>query len=92
MRDPYSAIISPLRTEKGTFILRFNKYLFYVNKKANKTEIKRAIEEIYKVRVERVNTITVKGKARRVRLVEGKTPDWKKAIVTLKAGEKIDVT
>ncbi len=92
MKDPYSAIISPLRTEKGTKLLSFNKYLFYVNKKANKIEIREAIEEIYKVKVERVNTITVRGKKKRVRFVEGKTPDWKKAIVTLKQGEKIDIT
>ena len=92
MKDSYSAIISPLRTEKGTNLLPFNKYLFYVTKSANKIEIRQAIEEIYKVKVEKVNTITVRGKKKRVRFVEGKTPDWKKAIVTLKQGEKIDIT
>ena len=92
MKSPYSVIISPLRTEKGTNLLLFNKYLFCAAKSANKIEIKNAVEEIYKVKVERVNTQTVKGKKKRVRLVEGKTSDWKKAIVTLKAGEKIDVT
>ena len=92
MKDPYSAIISPLRTEKGTKLLAFNKYLFYVTKSANKIEIREAIEEIYKVKVEKVNTITVRGKKKRVRFVEGKTPDWKKAIVTLRQGEKIEIT
>lgn len=92
MKDSYSTIISPLRTEKGTNLLPFNKYLFYVKKSANKIEIRKAIEEIYKVKVEKVNTITVRGKKKRVRFVEGKTPDWKKAIVTLKEGEKIDIT
>jgi large subunit ribosomal protein L23 len=92
MKDSYSLIVSPLRTEKGTRLLSFNKYLFYVNKKANKIEIRHAIEEIYKVKVERVNTVMVRGKKKRVRFAEGKTPDWKKAIVTLKQGDKIDIT
>ena len=91
MRDPYSVIMSPMRTEKGTGMLPYNKYLFWTYKNANKLEIKKAVEKIYKVKVERVNTITVKGKRRRVRLVEGKTADWKKAIVTLKQGDKIDL-
>lgn len=92
MKDAYTIIKSPLRTEKGTNFLPLNKYLFWVEKSANKTEIKGALEEIYKVKVEKVNTVTVRGKNRRVRYVEGKTPDWKKAIVTLKAGDKIDLT
>lgn len=92
MKDSYSVIKSPLRTEKGTYLLPLNKYLFWVDKKANKTEIKKAVEEIYKVKVEKVNTATVRGKKRRVRFVEGKTADWKKAIATLKEGEKIDIT
>ena len=92
MKDAYSVILSPLRTEKGSNLLVYNKYLFWVDKKANKIEIKHAIEEIYKVKVDRVNTATARGKKRRVRYVEGMTPDWKKAIVTLKPGEKIDIT
>ncbi|OGW75166.1 MAG: 50S ribosomal protein L23 [Omnitrophica bacterium RBG_13_46_9] len=92
MRDPYSIVISILRTEKGTHLLPINKYLFWVEKNANKLEIKSAVEEIYKVKVKKVNTTAVRGKNKRVRLVEGKTPDWKKAIVTLKPGEKIEVT
>jgi len=92
MKDSYSVIVSPLRTEKGTHLLPYNKYLFFVNKRANKIEIKHAVEEIYKVKVTSVNTVTMKGKKKRVRFHEGKTPDWKKAIVTLRQGEKIDVT
>ncbi|MGB2705883.1 MAG: 50S ribosomal protein L23 [Candidatus Omnitrophota bacterium] len=92
MKSPYSVIISPIRTEKGTRLLPLNKYLFWVDRVANKAEIKNAVKEIYKVKVEKVNTITARGKKRRVRYVEGKTPDWKKAIVTLKQGEKIDIT
>ena len=91
MRDPYVIILSPLRTEKGTNLLPFNKYFFWVDKKANKTEIKNAIREIYKVEVAKVNTVTVRGKKKRVRFAQGKTPDWKKAIVTLKEGHKIDL-
>ena len=81
MKTPYSIIISFFRTEKGTNLLPFNKYLFWVAKSSNKIEIKNAVEEIYKVKVVKVNTVTAKGKKRRVRFVEGKTPDWKKAVV-----------
>lgn len=91
-KSPYSVIMSPLRTEKGTKLLPFNKYVFWADKRANKIEIKNAVQEIYKVKVEKVNTLTVKGKNKRVRLVEGKTSDWKKAIVTLKPGDKIEIT
>ena len=92
MKDAYSVVLSPLRTEKGSNLLPFNKYIFWVDRDANKIEIKNAVQEIYKVKVEKVNTVTARGKKRRVRYVEGKTPDWNKAIVTLKQGEKIDMT
>lgn len=92
MKDPYSIIMHPFRTEKGTNIQeKENKYTFVVNGIANKVEIKKAVEEIYKVKVSKVNTVNVLGKWRRVRVVEGKRPDWKKAIVTLKKGEVIEV-
>jgi large subunit ribosomal protein L23 len=92
MKNPYSVIMSLLRTEKGGNLLPLNKYLFWVDKKANKIDIKSAVEELYKVKVAGVNTLTARGKKKRVRFVEGKTPDWKKAIVTLKSGDKIDIT
>jgi len=92
MKNPYSVILSPLRTEKGSVISQMRKYVFWVDKSANKLEIKKSIEEIYKVKVLTVNTLNVRGKKKRVRLVEGKTADWKKAIVTLKVGDKIDVS
>ena len=92
MEDTYKTLKSLLRTEKGTEMLPYNKYLFWVDRDANKISIKKAIEEVYKVKVKDVNTITSRGKKKRVRFQEGKTPDWKKAIVTLKEGEKIDVT
>lgn len=92
MQDPYSIILNPLRTEKGTNIqAKENKYIFKVGCHANKVEIRQAIEEIYKVKVEKVNTINTFGKWRRVRIVEGKRPDWKKAVVTLKEGETIEI-
>lgn len=81
-----------MRTEKGTNLLALNKYLFWVASSANKIEIKKAVKEIYKVTPKSVNIINVKGKKRRVRYKEGMTSGWKKALVTLKSGEKIDVT
>ncbi len=81
-----------LRTEKATTMLSLNKYLFWVDKKANKVEIRKAVEEIYKVKVAGVNTTMQRGKLRRVRSVQGKSPDWKKAVVTLHKGSKIEVS
>ncbi len=92
MKDPYEVIVSLLRTEKGSSLLLLNKYLFEVNRSVNKLQIKKAIEEIYKVKVKSVNVLMVRGKKRRLRYKTGKTPDWKKAVVTLKEGEKIEVT
>lgn len=92
MAEPYKIIKSLLQTEKSTTMLPENKYLFWVDKKANKIEIKKAVEHIYNVTVMKVNTQMARGKKRRVRYVEGKTPDRKKAIVQLKDGDKIEVT
>ena len=91
MKNPHDVVKGLLRTEKGANIMAMNKYLFWVDKKSNKIEIRKAVEGIYKVKVDNVNTLTVKGKPKRVRYTMGKTSDWKKAIVTLKSGEKIDV-
>lgn len=92
MKDSYDTIKSLIRTEKGFTMQPLNKYLFWVDLKANKIEIRKAIESIYKVKVAKVNTMMVRGKKKRVRYKEGKTSDWKKAIVTLNPGEKIEVT
>lgn len=92
MKTCYDIIKTLVRTEKGTMIEPQRKYLFQVAKKTNKIDIKRAVEEIYKVKVKSVNTVTVKGKLKRVRQEVGLTTPWKKAIVTLKEGEKIEVT
>ncbi len=91
MQSSYDIVKFPIRTEKGTEILKGNKYLFCVDIFANKIQIKKAVEEIYKVKVSKVNTVITRGKLRRIRYQEGKTPDWKKAIVTLRPGDKIEV-
>ncbi len=92
MRTSYEVLKGPLLTEKGTIIKeQDNKVLFRVVKEANKIEIKKAVEEIFKVKVDRVTTMIVKGKKKRMGRNVGKRPDWKKAIVTLKEGEKLDI-
>lgn len=88
----YDIIKNLVRTEKGTQLESDRKYLFQVAIKANKPEIKKAVEEIYKVKVAEVNTTKVPGKRKRVRQELGYTSSWKKAIVTLKEGQKIDAT
>ena len=78
-------------TEKGTALKEAdNKVMFKVAKEANKIEIKKAVEEIFKVKVDSVATINCKGKKKRLGRFEGRRPDWKKAIIKLKKGEKLD--
>jgi len=91
MKDPRDILRKPVVTEKSTSLLQDNKYTFIVDPAANKTEIKQAVESIFKVKVTKVNTLRVKGKIKRVRNIPGKTPDYKKAVVTLKAGDKIEI-
>lgn len=83
-------IIAPLVTEKsGQQMAAQNSYTFKVSVNANKVEIKKAIERIFSVRVLSVNTINMLGKPKKLGKYSGKRPDWKKAIVTLKPGDKI---
>lgn len=89
MKDYRDIIIKPIVTEKSMGLLADNKYTFIVDKRANKTEIKNAIENIFNVRVEKVYTMIVKGKPKRQGRSTGYTPDRKKAIVILKPGQKI---
>ena len=91
MVKAYKIIKSLLQTEKSAGMLPENKYLFWVDKRANKIEIKKAVESIYNVTVTKVNTQMARGKKKRVRYAEGKTPDRKKAIVQLKSGDKIEI-
>ena len=92
MITSYDIIKVILRTEKGAFLEPDRKYIFEVASRATKSDIKKAVEEIYNVKVQGVNTAVARGKLKRVRHQLGKTPDWKKAIVTLKEGQKIEVT
>ncbi|MFH1868234.1 MAG: 50S ribosomal protein L23 [Candidatus Omnitrophota bacterium] len=87
----YDIVKSLMRTEKGSTLLEMNKYIFWVSKPANKIQIKKAVEDIYKVHVVSVNTMNVKGKPKRVRYKLGHTSDWKKAVITLKQGDTIDI-
>lgn len=92
MKSPYEVIERPLVTEKSMAGAEMGKYSFRVNKDANKIEIAQAVEQVFNVKVADVNTMIVKGKKRRLgRRPEGKTPDWKKAIVSLKPGYKIEI-
>lgn len=92
MKTCYDILKSLIRTEKGTMLEKSNQYLFHVASFANKIEIRNAIEEIYKVKVKNVNTSIVRGKLKRVRTQQGSTTPWKKAVVTLKEGDKIETT
>jgi large subunit ribosomal protein L23 len=84
-------IIRPYQTEKTLELTeKLNQYAFIVNRNANKIQIRKAIEDAFKVKVVRINTILVKGKPRRYRGRIGRTQDYKKAFVTLKKGEKIE--
>ena len=92
MKEPQQIVQRPLLTEKGTRLKEnANQYLFRVAKRANKVEIKRAIETLFKVTVTDVRTLPVRGKARRLGRFQGRRADWKKAIATLKAGDSIEL-
>jgi len=91
--DPYKIVRYPLVTEKGTNLAEDNKYLFCVDKRTNKSQVKFSIESIYKVTVERINILNTPRKKKRYRFkIEGYKPGFKKAIVTLKKGDKIAIT
>jgi len=92
MKNLYDVLVGPLLTEKGAAMKENeNKVLFRVSRQANKIEIKKAVEEIFKVKVDFVSTINCKGKKKRMGKYEGRRADWKKAIITLKEGEKLEI-
>lgn len=91
MKNPRDILKKPLITEKSNSLLSENKYTFLVDLNANKIEIRQAVEDLFKVKVEKVNTMRVKGKIKRVRRVPGRTPERKKAIVTLRDGDRIEI-
>ncbi|MFL2635683.1 MAG: 50S ribosomal protein L23 [Tepidiformaceae bacterium] len=88
---PYSVLLKPLVTEKSTTLAGKNQYVFEVDLRANKTQVKESVELVFDVNVLRVNTMIVKGKRRRYGRSLVKRPDWKKAIVTLKPGDSIEL-
>ncbi len=88
MRNPHDIIIRPVITERSMEDMAEGKYTFVVDKRSNKSEIKKAIETIFGVKVEKVNTMNMLGKVKRQGLHSGKRPDWKKAIVKLTEDSK----
>ena len=88
MRSPHDVIIKPLVTEQSMEEIVDKKYVFVVDRKANKTEIKNAIEKIFDVKVAKTNTMNMIGKKKRMGRNEGRRSDWKKAIVKLSADSK----
>ena len=88
---PYDVIIRPLITEKATRLAGESKYAVEIDRRANKPQVKNAVETAFNVSVIKVNTMNVHGKRRRVGARTAKAPDWKKAIVTLAAGDTIQI-
>ncbi len=88
MKDFRDVIIKPVITEKTTAMMEENKYTFVVDMRSNKIEIKKAVEDLFGVKVKAVNTMRVKGKPRRMGVYRGYRPDWKKAVVTLHEDSK----
>lgn len=86
----HDVLIRPVITEKSTMFMEEGKYTFRVPLTANKVQIRQAVEKIFNVKVEKVATIRVLGKTKRMGRTQGKRSDYKKAIVTLKAGESIE--
>ena len=91
MKDPREIIIRPIISERSYDLMERNTYTFEVARDANKIEIRKAIEEIFNVDVVRVNTLNVKPKPKRVRYQLGYTRRWKKAMVTIKEGQTIEL-
>ncbi len=89
MRNPHEVLIKPIVTEKSSGLMAENKYTFKVDKAANKIEIKHAVEKAFKVDVTDVKTMNMPGKLKRQGKTSGMTPEWKKAVVTLKDGQRL---
>ena len=91
MKSPRDVIIRPVVSEKSYAGLELNTYTFLVDKRANKTAIKEAVQAIWDVRVVSVNTMNRRGKVKRRRFTQGKRPDEKRAVVTLAEGDSIEI-
>jgi len=90
-RDPRDIILRPIVSEKSYDLIAQNRYTFEVDKRATKPQIADAVQEIFGVTVEKVNTMNVTGKPRRLRWRAGTTRSWKKAVVTLREGDTIEI-
>ena len=88
--DAHDVLRRPVITEKSTMLGEAGQYAFEVARTANKIEVRRAVEQVFKVDVRAVNMIHVRGKMRRMGKTRGLTASWKKAVVTLKTGQKIE--
>ena len=88
---PYGVLLRPIITEKTTVLTGLDKYVFEVDLRANKNQIKEAVQVAFNVRVNEVNTMVMKGKPKRFGRKITNRPDWKKAIVTLVPGDKIEL-
>jgi len=92
MKNPHDVIVKALISEKGSRLREDgNKYLFEVRRDANKIEIRNAVQAVFDVHVERVRTLNVSGKLKRMGRYAGRRADWKKAVVTLREGENIEL-
>jgi large subunit ribosomal protein L23 len=88
---PRDILIAPVVSEKSYSLIESNKYSFRVHEKAHKTQIRQAVEQLFDVHVEGVNIVKVQAKPKRRGLQRGKKPGWKKAIVQLREGERIEI-
>ena len=89
--DPRQVILAPVVSEKSYSLIEDNKYSFRVHPKAHKTQIRQAVEELFDVKVEAVNIVKVQPKPKRRGWHRGQKPGWKKAIVQLRAGDRIEI-
>jgi large subunit ribosomal protein L23 len=89
--NPRDILLAPVISEKSYGLLDENKYTFLVSQDANKTQIKIAVEQVFGVKVTRVNTLNRQGKVRRTRVGSGKRPDTKRAVVSVADGQRIDI-
>jgi large subunit ribosomal protein L23 len=89
--DPRQVVIAPVVSEKSYSLIEDNKYSFRVHPRAHKTQIRQAVEELFDVKVESVNVLKVRPKPKRRGLSRGQKPGWKKAIVQLREGDRIEI-
>jgi large subunit ribosomal protein L23 len=89
--DARQVVIAPVVSEKSYSLIEDNKYSFRVHPRAHKTQIRQAVEELFEVKVERVNVVKVQPKPKRRGFSRGKKPGWKKAIVQLREGDRIEI-